>query len=54
MSINRYFELTGFYLNSLKIINYSKVIIIRYSPYNLLNSRYLYDELTPDKAFGRT
>jgi hypothetical protein len=41
MSAERYFEPIGFCLNSLKIINYSKVIIIRYSPYGLLNPRHL-------------
>jgi hypothetical protein len=39
--INQYFELIGFCLNSLKIINYNKIIIVRYSLYSLLNSRYL-------------
>jgi hypothetical protein len=41
MSIDQYFELIGFCLNSLKIINYNKVTTVRYSFYNLLNSRYL-------------
>jgi hypothetical protein len=41
MSADRYFEPIGFYFNSLKIINYSKVITVRCDPYNLLNPRYL-------------
>jgi hypothetical protein len=39
--INQYFEPISFYLNSLKVINYSKVITVRCSLCILLNPHYL-------------
>jgi hypothetical protein len=41
MSIDQYFELIDFCPNSIKIIDYSKIIIVRYGSYNLLNPRHL-------------
>jgi hypothetical protein len=41
MSREQYFELIGFCPNSIKIINYSKITIVRYGFYNLLNPRHL-------------
>jgi hypothetical protein len=41
MSKEQYFELIGFYPNSIKIIDYSKITIVRCDSYSLLNPRYL-------------
>jgi hypothetical protein len=40
MSTDQYFKSIGFYPNSIKIINYSKITIVRYGSYSLLNPRY--------------
>jgi hypothetical protein len=40
MSREQYFELIGFYPNSIKIIDHSKITTVRYGSYGLLNPRH--------------